>query len=92
MPTWGTSDAPSNYRAWLALVFPALLLNYFGQGALLISDPKAVENPFYLLAPAWACTPGRAGDARYDHRVAGRDLRRVFDHAQVMQLGYAPQL
>ncbi len=37
--------------AWLALVFPSLLLNYFGQGALLIRDPAAVENPFFLLAP-----------------------------------------
>jgi len=37
--------------AWLALVFPALLLNYFGQGALLVRDPSAAENPFFLLAP-----------------------------------------
>jgi len=36
---------------WLAMVFPALLLNYFGQGALLLRDPSAVSNPFYLLAP-----------------------------------------
>ena len=40
--------------AWFGLVFPALILNYFGQGALLISNPNALENPFYLLAPAWA--------------------------------------
>jgi KUP system potassium uptake protein len=37
--------------AWFVLVMPALTLNYFGQGALLIADPKAIENPFYLLAP-----------------------------------------
>ena len=37
--------------AWFGLVLPALLLNYFGQGALLLQDPKAIENPFYLLAP-----------------------------------------
>ena len=37
--------------AWLVLVFPALLLNYFGQGALLVRDPSAVANPFFLLAP-----------------------------------------
>ena len=36
---------------WFAVVLPALLLNYFGQGALLLSDPQAIENPFYLLAP-----------------------------------------
>jgi KUP system potassium uptake protein len=43
--------------AWFALVFPALTLNYFGQGALLIANPKAIENPFYLLAPDWALYP-----------------------------------
>ena len=44
-------------RAWLAVVFPALLLNYFGQGALLIGDPAALDNPFYRLAPGWAQVP-----------------------------------
>jgi KUP system potassium uptake protein len=43
--------------AWFGLVLPALTLNYFGQGALLIADPKALENPFFLLAPAWALYP-----------------------------------
>jgi len=43
--------------AWFGMVFPALVLNYFGQGALLIADPKALENPFYLLAPQWALYP-----------------------------------
>jgi len=38
-------------RIWIAFVWPALILNYFGQGALLLSEPTAVENPFYLLAP-----------------------------------------
>ena len=38
-------------RAWLLLVFPALVLNYFGQGALILHDPGAIQNPFYLLAP-----------------------------------------
>ena len=44
-------------RAWLLLVLPALLLNYFGQGALLLEAPEAARNPFYLLAPAWARLP-----------------------------------
>jgi KUP system potassium uptake protein len=44
-------------RAWLRFVFPALLLNYFGQGALLLARPEAVQNPFYLLAPDWAVLP-----------------------------------
>jgi KUP system potassium uptake protein len=43
--------------AWFTLVFPALLLNYFGQGALLLSSPEAAENPFYLMAPSWALYP-----------------------------------
>ncbi len=43
--------------AWLGLVFPALLLNYFGQGALLLHDPKALQNPFYYLVPSWGLYP-----------------------------------
>lgn len=43
--------------AWLAFVFPALVLNYLGQGALLLSNPKAIENPFFLLFPDWALVP-----------------------------------
>ena len=42
---------------WLALVAPALVLNYFGQAALLITDASALDNPFYQLAPAWAHYP-----------------------------------
>ncbi len=42
---------------WFALVLPSLLLNYFGQGALLLEHPEAAENPFYLLAPGWAIYP-----------------------------------
>ena len=42
---------------WFGFVFPALTLNYFGQGALLLSNPDAIENPFYLLAPEWALIP-----------------------------------
>src|SRR6185369_10173508 len=43
--------------AWFGVVFPALILNYFGQGALLMTDPKALDNPFFLLAPDWALYP-----------------------------------
>ncbi len=39
--------------AWYGVVWPGLILNYFGQGALVLRDPQAVENPFYLLAPEW---------------------------------------
>jgi KUP system potassium uptake protein len=44
-------------RSWLWLVFPALTLNYFGQGALLLRSPSAAHNPFFLLAPHWALVP-----------------------------------
>jgi KUP system potassium uptake protein len=43
--------------AWYGLVMPALVINYFGQGALLLARPEAVENPFYLMAPGWARLP-----------------------------------
>jgi KUP system potassium uptake protein len=43
--------------AWLALVLPALALNYLGQGVLLLANPKAIENPFFLLYPDWALLP-----------------------------------
>src|SRR6202035_916771 len=43
--------------AWLALVLPSLALNYLGQGALVLSDPKALENPFFLMFPGWALLP-----------------------------------
>ena len=44
-------------RAWFILVLPGLVLNYFGQGALILENPEAVRNPFYLLAPGWALLP-----------------------------------
>jgi KUP system potassium uptake protein len=43
--------------AWILLVMPALVLNYFGQGALLIERPTAISNPFFLMAPAWSLWP-----------------------------------
>ncbi len=43
--------------AWYALVMPALVINYFGQGAMLLADPTAISNPFYLMAPAWSRLP-----------------------------------
>ncbi len=43
--------------SWFAFVLPALVLNYFGQGALLLKNPQAIENPFYLLSPEWALVP-----------------------------------
>src|SRR5208282_1311989 len=44
-------------KTWFWIVFPSLLLNYFGQGALLLRNPLALDNPFYRLAPGWALFP-----------------------------------
>ena len=43
--------------AWFAFVLPALVINYFGQGALILHNPEAIKNPFYLMAPTWALFP-----------------------------------
>ena len=45
--------------AWFAFVLPALVINYFGQGALILHNPEAIKNPFYLMAPTWALFPDR---------------------------------
>ncbi|HEY0119855.1 MAG TPA: potassium transporter Kup [Cellulomonas sp.] len=44
-------------RSWYLVVFPALVLNYFGQGAMILRDPSTIVNPFFRLAPAWATLP-----------------------------------
>src|SRR5690606_20467503 len=44
-------------RAWFGIVLPALVLCYFGQGALLLANPAAQKNPFFLMAPDWALVP-----------------------------------
>ena len=53
----GHFGRPPIQRAWIGFVLPALALNYLGQGALLLTDPKALENPFFLLAPGWLRLP-----------------------------------
>ncbi|HRL21137.1 MAG TPA: potassium transporter Kup [Alcaligenes sp.] len=53
----GHYGRPAIRRAWFLIVMPCLVLCYFGQGALLIADPSAIRNPFFLLAPSWALVP-----------------------------------
>jgi KUP system potassium uptake protein len=53
----GHFGRPPIRRAWFAVVFPALTLNYLGQGALILHQPASVANPFFLLAPSWARIP-----------------------------------
>ena len=79
--------------AWFSLVLPALLLNYFGQGALLIRDPGAVVNPFYLLAPSWALYP-MVVLATWASVIASQAvISGAFSLTrQAIQLGYLPRL
>lgn len=64
--------------AWYTVVLPALMLNYLGQGALVLEDPSAVKNPFYVGVPEWARDRERAGDHRLrgDHGGRGRQRAR----------------
>src|SRR5881409_2226738 len=79
--------------AWFSITFPGLLLNYFGQGALLLNDPTAAENPFYHLAPSWALYPliilaTAAAIIASQAVISGAfSLTR-----QAVQLGYVPRL
>ena len=79
--------------AWFGLVFPSLLLNYMGQGALLLSDPSAASNPFYNLAPKWAMLP-LLGLATMAAVIASQALiSGAFSLTmQGIQLGYIPRL
>jgi len=80
-------------RAWLYVVLPALVINYFGQGALLISNPAAVSNPFFLLAPSWAM-PVLVALATVATIVASQaTISGAFSLArQAVQMGYCPRL
>jgi KUP system potassium uptake protein len=79
--------------SWYTWVFPALLLNYFGQAALLSADPAAIESPFYRLAPDWAITP-LAILATMATVIASQALiSGAFSMtAQAIQLDYIPRL
>jgi KUP system potassium uptake protein len=79
--------------AWFGLVLPGLLLNYFGQGALLLADPGAASNPFYMLAPSWALYP-MVVLATWATVIASQAvISGVFSiSGQAVQLGYLPRL
>ena len=79
--------------AWFCIVLPALLLNYFGQGALLLSNPAAVENPFYLLAPSWALYPLVVLSTAATVIASQAVISGAFSITQqAIQLGYSPRL
>ncbi|MDN4574438.1 potassium transporter Kup [Pandoraea cepalis] len=79
--------------AWSLLVFPALTLNYFGQGALLLTTPKAIENPFFLMAPDWALVPlvmvATAATVIASQAVISGAFSLT---SQAIQLGYVPRM
>jgi KUP system potassium uptake protein len=79
--------------AWFAVVLPALVLNYFGQGALLLDHPEAARNPFYSLVPGWALYP-MVGVATAAAVVASQALiSGAFSLTrQAVQLGYCPRV
>ncbi|HUU67241.1 MAG TPA: potassium transporter Kup [Methyloceanibacter sp.] len=79
--------------AWLYLVLPALLLNYFGQGALVLAHPEMIENPFYLLFPAWALYP-MVGLATMATAIASQAVitGAYSITRQAMQLGLLPRM
>ena len=79
--------------AWFGLVFPALLLNYFGQGALLITNPEAISNPFYLLAPTWALYPLLIISTLATVIASQAVISGAFSMTrQAIQLGYCPRM
>jgi KUP system potassium uptake protein len=79
--------------AWFSLVLPSLVLNYFGQGALILSDPGVARNPFYALVPSWALYP-MVGVATAAAVVASQALiSGAFSLTrQAIQLGYSPRM
>ncbi|MDD2061030.1 potassium transporter Kup [Pseudomonas putida] len=80
-------------RAWFLLVLPALVLNYFGQGALLLQNAEAARNPFYLLAPGWALIP-LVGLSTLATVIASQAvISGAFSLTrQAIQLGYVPRM
>ncbi len=79
--------------AWFAVVLPALALNYFGQGALLLTDPTAVTNPFYQLVPAWALYPMIAIATGAAVVASQALISGAFSLTQqAMQLGFVPRM
>jgi KUP system potassium uptake protein len=79
--------------AWTWLAFPALLLNYFGQGALILSNAKTLENPFYLLAPSWGVFPLIVLSTAATVIASQAVISGAFSITrQSIQLGYLPRM
>jgi KUP system potassium uptake protein len=80
-------------RAWLFLVFPACILNYMGQGALILHQPSAISNPFYLLTPGWARIPMVILAAAATVIASQAVISGAYSLTQqAAQIGYLPRL
>lgn len=89
----GHFGRPAIVTAWLALVLPACVLSYFGQGALLLGDENAVSAPFFLLAPEWARIPMVVLATAATVIASQAVITGAFSvAAQAAQLGYLPRL
>ncbi len=79
--------------AWFCVVMPSLVLNYFGQGALLLSTPEALKNPFYLMAPEWALIPLLILAAAATVIASQALISGAFSVTkQVLQMGFLPRM
>jgi KUP system potassium uptake protein len=79
--------------AWFGFVLPALVLNYFGQGALLLHDPSTAQNPFYLLAPSWGLYPMVVLSTLAAVIASQAVISGAFSVTrQAIQLGYLPRM
>jgi KUP system potassium uptake protein len=88
----GHVGATAIRRAWYGLVLPALFLNYFGQGALILADPSAADNPFYKLVPGWALIPMVILAALATIIASQALISGVFSLTrQAMQMGLSPR-
>ena len=93
MPTWGISAACPIRLAWFAVALPALVLNYLGQAALVAVDPRALDNPFYGLAPDWLHYPLVAFATLATVIASQAIISGVFSLTQqAIQLGFLPRL
>jgi KUP system potassium uptake protein len=80
-------------RAWFLVVFPALTLNYMGQGSLILSDPRAVDSPFFLLIPEWGRVPMVALATVATVIASQSVISGAFSVTrQAVQLGFLPRL
>jgi KUP system potassium uptake protein len=93
MPTWDISGRTSIRLTWFGLVFPALALNYLGQGGLLLAEPSALQNPFYRLFPQWALFPMVVLSTVATVIASQAVISGTYSMTkQAMQLGFLPRM